>query len=285
MIQKDTSKSGWGAFCNGVLVGGKGSENEENLHANILELTAAKFVILTFIKGQSNIAIQLQIENKTAFSYLLKVEGYIQQRTLAHHQVHSDLPSQQMNCHASRVLSQYCEFTCRLGIKKHQGQFRMKTRCFSFTRDCNTHGTIISESVCIQTLLQTFLIHCMESRPRQYSNRCIPAFLGQGVWFRFSSIQFDKLGSNEDPGRNYRSPNHSDTTWQTQPWYARLLKMFVQPPFLLPLLRNFLRNPLGKNHCLIEIELLVLPVLKISRKVCKWKEFQVMLTDLSHIQG
>ena len=242
-------------------------------------------MILTFTKGQSNIAIQLHIENKTAFSYLLKVEGYTQQRTLVHHQVHSELPSQQTNCNASRVLSQYSEFTCRLGIKKRQGQFRMKTRCFSFTRDCNTHGTTISESVCIQTLLQTFLIHCIESRPGQHSNRCIPAFLGQGVRFRFSSIQFDKLGSNEDPGRNYRSPNHIDTHMANSTLVCTTSKNVCTATILLPMLRNFSKNPLGKNHYLIEIGLLGSAVWKVSRKVCKWKEFQVMLTNSSHIQG
>ena len=51
---------------------GKWSEKEENLHINFLELIAAKFAIPTFTKEQSNIAIHLQIDNKTALSYLLK---------------------------------------------------------------------------------------------------------------------------------------------------------------------------------------------------------------------
>ena len=53
----------------------KWSEKEENLHTNVLELIAAKFVILKFTKGQSNIAIHLQIDNKNALSYLLKMGG------------------------------------------------------------------------------------------------------------------------------------------------------------------------------------------------------------------
>ena len=48
---------------------------EENLHINVLELIAAKFAILTFTEGQSNIAIHLHIGNKTALSYLLKMGG------------------------------------------------------------------------------------------------------------------------------------------------------------------------------------------------------------------
>ena len=75
------------------------------------------------------------------------------------------------------------------------------------------------------------------------------------------------------------------TIWQTQPWYAQLLKMSVQPPFLLPQIRNVLTNPQGKNHTLVETESLRLVVSKVSAKVCKWKEFQAMLPNLSHIQG
>ena len=52
----------------------------------------------------------------------------------------------------------------------------------------------------------------METRPRQYSNRCVPSSLGQGVQFCFSSIQLDKSGSKEDPPRKNRPSNHSDTT-------------------------------------------------------------------------
>ena len=75
VIQTDASKSSWGGFCNGVSTEGKWSEKENNLHINVLESIAAKFAILTFTKGQSHIAIQLQIDNKTALSYLLKMRG------------------------------------------------------------------------------------------------------------------------------------------------------------------------------------------------------------------
>ena len=84
--QTDVSKSSWGAFCNGVSTEGKWSEKETNLHINVLESIAAKFAILTFTKGQSHTAIQLQIDNnKTALSYLLKMgEGGKYYKELLH---------------------------------------------------------------------------------------------------------------------------------------------------------------------------------------------------------
>ena len=84
MVQTDASKSGGGAFPNGVPTDGKWSEKEENLHINVLELIAANIAILTFTKGQSNsLAIHLQIDNKTALSYLLKI-GDTHNRELLH---------------------------------------------------------------------------------------------------------------------------------------------------------------------------------------------------------
>ena len=210
MIQWDAPKSGWGAFCNRVTAKGKWSEKEENLHKNVLEIIAAKSAILTFTKGQSNITIHLQTDNDCTF-ISFENGGYTQQRTFGHQQVHLKLPSQQTNCNVYIGPSQYSKRTCRLEITKCLGKFRMETRCFSFQRDCNTHETTNSGSACIQTLLPISSIHWMETKPRQYSNRCMPSSLGQGVQFCFPSIQLDKLGSKEDPLRKNRSSNHSDT--------------------------------------------------------------------------
>ena len=55
-------------------------------------------------------------------------------------------------------------YTCKLGVTKCCGKFRMETRCFKFSRDCNTRGTTNSGSVCIQTLSPTSLMHFMEFR-------------------------------------------------------------------------------------------------------------------------
>ena len=49
--------------------------------------------------------------------------------------------------------------------------------------------------------------------------------------------------------------------------------------------KKFVKNPQGKNHPLIETWSLRLVVWKLSDKVCKWKEIQAMLPNLSHIQG
>ena len=161
----------------------------------------------------------------------------------------------------------------------------METRCFSFSRNCSTHGTTNSGFACIQTLPPTSTIYCMETRSGQYSNRSIPAFMGQGVLFRFSAIPFDKSCSEQDPQRKDRTSNHSDTHMVNSTLLCTILKMSIQPSSLLPQVKNVLTNPQGKKYPQVETRSLRLAVWKVPGKVCKWKEFQAMLPSLSHIQG
>ena len=50
---------------------------------------------------------------------------YKQQKTFAHQQIRLKLPSQQTNYTVYRIHYQCSEFSCRLGVAKRQGQFRM----------------------------------------------------------------------------------------------------------------------------------------------------------------
>ena len=74
-------------------------------------------------------------------------------------------------------------------------------------------------------------------------------------------------------------------TWQTQSWYTQLLKTSAQPLFPRPQVKNLLIDPHEKNLHPVETRSLRLAVWKVPGKVCKLKEFQVMLPNLSHIQG
>ena len=51
----------------------KRSKKEKPFHINVLELLALKFVILTFTKNLPHLTIQVQVDNKVALTYLLKV--------------------------------------------------------------------------------------------------------------------------------------------------------------------------------------------------------------------
>ena len=75
LIQSDASKTGWRAFCQKTSVGGVWSQAEQALHINILELRAAKFVILTFCRYQKDLAVHVQMDNQSALAYLVKMGG------------------------------------------------------------------------------------------------------------------------------------------------------------------------------------------------------------------
>ena len=52
---------------------GKWSKEEKHFHINAQELLALKFAILTFTKNLSHLAIHVQVDNKVALAYLLKM--------------------------------------------------------------------------------------------------------------------------------------------------------------------------------------------------------------------
>ena len=138
--------------------------------------------------------------------------------------------------------SQFSECTCRAEITKHQGQFRIETRYFCFPRVCKTHATANSRSFCIQALTPTSLVDCLETRPGEYSTRCVLASLGREIRFRFSFIQLVKSCSKEDCQKKIGHLIIVTPTCQIQSWYAKFLKMSVPPPILLPQIRYLLTN-------------------------------------------
>ena len=74
-MQTDASKTGLGATCKGVRIGGAWSKEEQKLHNNILELLAVKLALVAFTKNQNLKSVHFQIDNTTVLSYLLKIAG------------------------------------------------------------------------------------------------------------------------------------------------------------------------------------------------------------------
>ena len=64
-----------GYLLQGNFDRGKRSKKEKPFHINVLELLALKFLILTFTNNLSHLTIHVQVDNKVALTYLLKV-GY-----------------------------------------------------------------------------------------------------------------------------------------------------------------------------------------------------------------
>ena len=73
LIQSDALKTGWGSFSQKSSIA-VWSQAEQALHINILQLRAAKFVILTFCRSKKNLAFHVQMDYQ-ALAYLVKMGG------------------------------------------------------------------------------------------------------------------------------------------------------------------------------------------------------------------
>ena len=75
VIETDTSKTGWGAFCQGILTGGCWNAQEAELHINSLEMLAAFYAIKAFIKNCQGISVLLRTDNMSVVTYVNRMGG------------------------------------------------------------------------------------------------------------------------------------------------------------------------------------------------------------------
>jgi len=77
IITSDASLQGWGAVCKGTRTGGPWSQSEQKMHINCLELLAATLAVKSFLKGQTNMSVLLQLDNQTAVAYINNMGGTV----------------------------------------------------------------------------------------------------------------------------------------------------------------------------------------------------------------
>ncbi len=77
IIQTDASGTGWGALIVNTkeATQGRWSENEQNLHINVLELKAVLLGITALCNNFTKCHIQIQIDNMTAVTYINNMGG------------------------------------------------------------------------------------------------------------------------------------------------------------------------------------------------------------------
>jgi hypothetical protein len=75
VIQSDASNSGWGAVRDKVTTGGRWTDCEQMEHINVLELQAAYFALKSLCGQESELHIQIQLDNSTAVAYINNMGG------------------------------------------------------------------------------------------------------------------------------------------------------------------------------------------------------------------
>ena len=75
IIQSDASKTGWGGVRQGKSTGGSWSSQENQNHINYLELLAAFLTLKALCSQEKQIHIMMEIDNTTAVSYINNMGG------------------------------------------------------------------------------------------------------------------------------------------------------------------------------------------------------------------
>ena len=75
VIETDASCMGWGAFCQGESTGGCWSNEERQLHINVLELLAVWYGLRAFLKNPQVRAVLIHSDNTTVVAYINKMGG------------------------------------------------------------------------------------------------------------------------------------------------------------------------------------------------------------------
>ena len=74
-LEKDASRTGWGAVCQGVRTGDPWSKREKELHINCLELMAAFLAFKCYFKERRSIHVLLKVDNTAAVASINKMGG------------------------------------------------------------------------------------------------------------------------------------------------------------------------------------------------------------------
>ena len=74
-IKIDASKQGWGAVCQEAWTQEVWSEQEKNLHINVLKLKAVTFAVQAFTKDKRDCHVHSRVDNTTAVAQINKMDG------------------------------------------------------------------------------------------------------------------------------------------------------------------------------------------------------------------
>ena len=103
----------------------------------------------------------------------------------------------------------------------------------------------------------------METQSEQYSNKCNTTGLEQKSQLCLSPFCMINQILHKVIREEIDQLIIVTPSWQTQPWYAQLLHLFMDNSLLLAQDNNLLQNPLGQKHSLIMGKSLKLAARKI----------------------
>jgi len=242
-IFTDASTKGWGAHCNSSLAQGKWSQEETQLHINLLEMRAVKQALLAFrpLQGQG---VLIATDNMTVVSYINKQGG-----TRSH----------SLWLETWNLFLLVRELNITLRARHIPG--RLNVVADSLSREGQILPTEWSlHKDLVQSLFQEMGSPNIDLFATRFNYQC-PTYVSpvpdSQAW------EVDALSISWEGMNAYAYPPHQIMTqvlnkfletricsllliapyWPKQVWFARLLELVSSPPVRLPLWKNLLRQP------------------------------------------
>ena len=254
-IASDASNLGWGAVGNGQHAGGPWTAAEKEHHINWKELAAVFLGLKALVRDTSSCTIWLEVDNTTAVAYLNHPGG-------THSRVLCDLAIQvwqwaaarQLNLIACSPCGMYQQLNSGLLVTECGGQWRLAAAAHDILASATSVRSIFPGPICSPQQPPTSSV--LQLATRSWCRGCgrivgPTTDVGAGVPLstiptRGSMPTFHQATSC--------SSGHSDCTSVavSNAFYPSLQRMLVQPPDLLPVLRDIVMSPEGIEHPLWE---------------------------------
>ncbi len=281
---------GWGAAMEGgPSTGGLWSKEEkDSLHINILELMAAELAIKSFAEVRPVSNLHIWIDNQVALSYLVKMGG-----------TKNHLLTKISKRIWKFLLDREISLTAGWIPSKLNWRADRESRRPPNSSDWLLHPPVfsaLSERWGLTTL-DCFASRAMKQLPDYLSLQADPESKGSNALFHPWNKEFAYLFP---PfcllGRCLKKIQKEKVEqalliaplWSNQPWFPSLLGLCIDPPVLLPNIRNLLTNTEGENHPLVSNRSLKLGAFLVSGNLSKIREFQTELPlcswDLNEVQ-
>ncbi|XP_048259405.1 uncharacterized protein LOC125384396 [Haliotis rufescens] len=281
ILQTDATNLGWGAVCNQDRTGGRWSLEESKFHINALELKAVLLALQCFCKSQSGMSLLVQVDNRTAVSYVNRQGG---------------TKSHVLDTIAKEIWDFCLQRKITLEAQYLPGKENIiadwESRHFADSSEWLLNRKVFNQ--CNQRLgphlidlFASRLSHQLEKyvswRPDPQATY-IDAFRLEWKGARgYAFPPFSMIGRCLWKVRRERAELTLITpVWQGQAWYPVLLEMSVECPILLPVWADLLESPQGQTHPLVA---LLLAAWRVSGIWSLQEAFRKKLPSFCHTSG
>lgn len=278
-IYSDSSRTGWGATCDGVHTGGPWNDQDLAFHINVLELKGASNAVKSYCEFQRDCAIELKLDNMTAVacvnrlgsshpgplnSIAVELARWCEERRIVIHASH--LPGL-LNTVADRESRRKPDWSdwklAPVAFKAIADRWRIEIDLFASSWSA-----------------QIEKFSSWRPQPNSWATDAM-SFSWQGM----RAYAFPPFSLIMDCLSKLRKERTTVILvcplWQSQAWFPLLLKMACDVPLMLQPLPDLLTSALGEPSPLCAKETFRLIAWKLSGNVSECKAFRTTWSNYS----